>query len=192
VASATATGKCDHASSILLVSRHCGVGDLAHSSGVYAQSQVGRVAYGRARILPCDWASLLVAGCSALAECFTMAGIVDHLVPFSRYIAVRYPFRISCFLRPRGLSSLLLRIAAIRPFGARRSGVRGRADVDLRHRCLSRDRGNSHHALALSTHGGSLWRLRAFLRRLMSPTRNAAALNVLQFCPTTGSSPSRK
>src|SRR5215472_18913821 len=55
VVAVAATGKSTCAASVLLVSRHCSVGGLACSSSVYARTQVGSVAYGRARILPSNW-----------------------------------------------------------------------------------------------------------------------------------------
>ena len=136
--------------SVLLAGRSCGARRMAHSRDIYSWAAIRSVAHDRARILPCSRASLLVARRSALAECLEVAGNVGNLVSLSRHTALRHPFRISGVLRPGGLHRLFIIIAALRTFCARRSAVRGCADVDLRHSCLPLSRSDSHDALALA------------------------------------------
>src|SRR5262249_28311595 len=134
----------------MLAWRRCSVGGMAYPGRVYARNAIGSVACGRVRILPRSGASLLVAGCSALAECLETARLVDHLVPLSRDVAVRYPFRISCVLRACRVSRVPLDTGPIQPVRSRRSAVRGCVNVDLRHDCLSRGWSDSQHTPALA------------------------------------------
>ena len=145
-----ATRKGARATRVMLACRRCSVGGMACSGCVYARNAIGSVACGRARILPRDRASLLVAGRSTLAECLEAARLVDYFVPLSRDVAVRYPFRISCVLRACRVSRVPLDIGSIQPFRSRRSAVRGGVNVDLRHDCLSRGWSDSQHTPALA------------------------------------------
>src|SRR5215470_7744555 len=111
------------AATALLACRRWRVGGMACSRRVYARNAIGSVACDRARILPRNRASLLVACCSTLAECLETAGLVDHLVPLSRHVAVRCPFRISCVLRTCRISRVPLDIGPIQSFRSRGSAV---------------------------------------------------------------------
>ena len=137
MATGTATRKTARTTCVMLACRRWRVGDMACSGCVYARNAIESVACDRARILSRDRISLLVAGSSTLAECLKTAGLVDRLVPLSRHVAVRCPFRISCVLRTRRISRLPVDIGPIQPYCSRRSAVRRCVDVDLRHDCLS-------------------------------------------------------
>ena len=104
-----------------------------------------------------EQASFLVSGLlfwwpviQPVAERFELARVVDPFVSFSRHLAVRYPFRISCLLRPRGLSGLFLVTAPARLFCSRGPAMCRRVDVDLRHRRLSDRRNDCRSAVTLA------------------------------------------
>ena len=145
-----ATRKGARATRVMLACRRCSVAGMACSGRVRARNAIGSVACRRVCILPWNGASLLVARCSTLAECREVVGLVDDLVPLSRHVAVRHPFRIPCVLRACRVPRLPLHIAAVRPFRSRRSAVRGGVNVDLRHDCLSRGWSDSQHTPALA------------------------------------------
>src|SRR5262249_5188559 len=86
---------------------------------------------------------------STVAECLETARLVDHFVPVPRDVAVRCPFRISCFLRARRVSRVPFDIGPIYPFRSRRSTVRGGINVDLRNDRLSRGCSDSEHGAAI-------------------------------------------
>ena len=71
-------------------------------------------------------------------------------VSFPGYIAMRYPFRISRLLRPRGVPRLLILFTSIRPVRPRGPTMRRRVDVDLRHRGLPDRRDDRHGAVTLA------------------------------------------
>src|SRR4029077_12980270 len=92
--------------------------------------------------------------------CGDGAAIVNSSIPFSCHVAVRHPLRISCFLSPRCIPHVFFDAATLRLFCSRRSAVRGCADVDLRHACLSRSRRDSQYPAAVAAKFLP-WRLRA-------------------------------
>src|SRR5580692_8144126 len=83
-----------------------------------------------------------------------MARIVNAFVSVPGYLAVRYSFRISGLLRPRGLSSVLVFTPIVWPVCARRSAMCGCVDVDLRYRCLPDCRDNLRNTFTLPTSVG--------------------------------------
>src|SRR5208282_369743 len=110
--------------------RHaCGV---AHSGAIHRRNAIGSLACGRACKLPRCRVSFLVAGDPALAECRCVAAMVYYPLPFPRHRALRYPFRISCVLRPCCLHRVSIHAPALWDFRSRRPAARGRTHVDLR------------------------------------------------------------
>src|ERR1700757_4880393 len=71
-----------------------------------------------------------------------MAGIGDPLVSIPGYLAVRYSFRISGLLRPRGLPRVVVCATIVWPVCPGRSTMRRCVDVDVRYRRLLDRRGN--------------------------------------------------
>src|SRR5580704_2415405 len=122
---------------------------MAYSRLVYACDAIGGMAFCRALIISCDGAPFLVACGSALAARFEARPVNDPLSLFC-HAAVRHPFRISSFLRPRGLSGLLVLITPVRHFSTRRPAVCSRFDVDLRHSGVSSGWSDLSHAPALA------------------------------------------
>jgi hypothetical protein len=122
---------------------------MAYPRGVHVGDAIFGVALCRAVIISRDWPLVLVACGSALAE-HCEAGSVHDPVPLFCYAALRYPFRISGFLRPRDLPDLLVFVRSLRIYGARGSAVCSCFDVDLRHSGVSDSRRDLSHAAALS------------------------------------------
>src|SRR5262249_45211952 len=78
--------------------------------------------------------------------------MVDRPLPLPRHAAMRHPLGLPGVLGPRRLQRVPLH--APRPGRARRSAVRGRPDVDVRHDGLSRG-GNDHQHAAPRADGSS-------------------------------------
>src|SRR5215475_1507702 len=108
---------------------------MAHSDIVYAGNAIGRMALVRAPIVSCDRSFVLVAGRSTFAQCVSPRSL-DDLVPLFCDVALRHPLGISCFLRSRGLSNVLLVVTPLGIVGSSRSAVCGCVNVDMRHRRL--------------------------------------------------------
>src|SRR6266536_2651700 len=149
VAADTTRWEIARTASVLLAGRSCCARRMAHSRDIYTWAAIGSVAPDRARVLSCDRASVLVAGDSALAE-RRQAGLVHHCVSLSCHVALRHHCGITCVRRTCGLFSLFFLIADFWPFCARRPAVRGRANVDVRHSCVSRGGCNSHYAVTVA------------------------------------------
>ncbi len=134
----------------MLARRSGRVDGMAYSGRVYAWNALGTMARDRVCLLSRNRISLLVAGCSTMAECLATAQLVDHPVPLPGDVAVRCPFRISCLLRTRRVSRVPFDIGPIQLFRSRRSAVRRCVNVDVRHSCVSRGWSNSQHTPALA------------------------------------------
>ena len=99
-----------------------------------------------------------------------MAGIVDALVSIPGYVAVRYSFRISSFLRSCRLPSFLFIFPVVQDVRSGRSAMCGRVDVDLCYRRVLDCRGGFRSTLTFPT---SVGRVVDFAARVGTP-RNAA------------------
>lgn len=108
------------------------------------------------------------------------------VVSVSRHIAVRYPLRISCFLRPSGLSDLLFVAATVRSFCSGGSGVCGGVDVDLCDRRLLDRRHNLRAAVTLARERSAVnepqHRIRSSARRRRRVHGPRRLHNVRQTC----------
>src|SRR5580692_12272360 len=79
-----------------------------------------------------------------------MARLFRSLVSVSGYLAVRYSFGISGFLRSGGLPGFLVFSPLHWPICSGRPAMRGCLDVDLRYFCLLIRRGSLHRAFTLA------------------------------------------
>ena len=111
-------------------------GRMAYPCGICVRAAIANLARDRASIVSRNRPPVLVAGSPAIAEQLAMARIVNTLVSVPGYLAVRYSFRISGLLRPRGLPGVLVFTTIVWPRCSGRSAMRRCVDVDLRYRRL--------------------------------------------------------